>query len=62
MHLKLDILAETRAASTDRRLAAINHTAMLLMMVAIAAILTVAMLFQYVKGDLPCPLCQLELF
>ena len=60
MHLKLDILAETRAASTDRRLAAINHTAMLLMMVAIAAILTVAMIFQYVKGELPCPLCLLE--
>ena len=58
--MKLDILAETRAASTDRRLAAINHTAMLLMMVAIAAILTVAMIFQYVKGELPCPLCLLE--
>jgi len=60
VHLKLDILAETRAASTDRRLAAINHTAMLLMMVAIAAILTVAIIFQYVKGELPCPLCLLE--
>lgn len=58
--MKLDILAETRAASTDRRLAALNHVAMLLMMAAIAAILTVAMVFQFVKGELPCPLCLLE--
>src|SRR5678815_417209 len=52
--VKLDILAENRAASTDRRLAAINHAAMLLMMVAIAAILTVAMALQYIKDELPC--------
>lgn len=58
--MKLDLLAETRAASTDRRLAAINHVAMLLMMLAIAAILTVAMMLQFIKGELPCPLCLLE--
>jgi disulfide bond formation protein DsbB len=58
--MKLAILAETRDPATDRRYAAINHAAMLLMMAAIAAILTVAMTFQYMKGELPCPLCLLE--
>ena len=58
--MKLAILAETRPASTDRRLAAINHWAMLLMMIVIAAILTTAMALQFIKGELPCPLCLLE--
>ena len=52
--MKLAVMAENRAAATDRRLAAINHAAMLLMLVVIAAILTTAMVLQFVKGELPC--------
>jgi disulfide bond formation protein DsbB len=58
--MRLPILDETRTASTDRRLAATNHAAMLLMMFVIAAILTTAMVLQFIKGELPCPLCLLE--
>lgn len=58
--MRLPILDETRTASTDRRFAATNHAAMLLMMFVIAAILTTAMVLQFIKGELPCPLCLLE--
>ena len=38
----------------------LNEIAMLGMMAVIAAILTAAMVMQYVYGELPCPLCLLQ--
>jgi disulfide bond formation protein DsbB len=47
-------------AATPRMLAWINYGYLLLMMLVIAAILTAAMVMQYVWGELPCPLCLLQ--
>ncbi len=44
----------------ERLLALLNYLYLLLMMLVIAAILTTAMMFQYVRGEVPCPLCLLE--
>ena len=44
----------------ERLLAFLNYLYLLLMMLVIAAILTTAMMFQYVRGEVPCPLCLLE--
>lgn len=41
-------------------LALLNYTYLLLMMIVIAGILTTAMVLQYAKGELPCPLCLLQ--
>lgn len=38
----------------------LNYTSMLLMMAVIAGILTTAMFLQYVRGEVPCPLCLLQ--
>src|SRR5512132_4121825 len=46
--------------SSQRLLALLNYTYLLLMMFVIAGILTAAMTLQYVNGELPCPLCLLE--
>lgn len=47
--------------TTDGRLAAtLNDLFLLAMMLAIAAILTTAMIFQYYGGEIPCPLCLLQ--
>jgi disulfide bond formation protein DsbB len=46
--------------TTQRLLALLNYTYLLLVMFVIAGILTAAMTLQYVKGELPCPLCLLE--
>jgi len=45
---------------TQRRLALANYSYLLLLMFVIAGILTAAMTLQYLKGELPCPLCLLE--
>ena len=47
-------------ASSQRTFALLNHAYLLLVMLGIAAILTTAMVLQYAKGELPCPLCLLE--
>jgi disulfide bond formation protein DsbB len=44
----------------ERALALLNYVYLLLMMLVIAGILTTAMTFQYVRGEVPCPLCLLE--
>jgi disulfide bond formation protein DsbB len=44
----------------ERLLAALNYLYLLAMMLVIAGILTTAMMFQYVRGEVPCPLCLLE--
>ena len=44
----------------QRLLAELNYVYLLLVMFAIAGILTAAMTLQYAKGELPCPLCLLE--
>lgn len=44
----------------QRVLAALNYIYLLLMMLVIAGVLTAAMTFQYVRGEVPCPLCLLE--
>lgn len=44
----------------ERALALLNYLYLLAMMAVIAAILTTAMTFQYVRGEVPCPLCLLE--
>ena len=44
----------------QRLLALLNYLYLLLMMLVIAGILTTAMTFQYVRGEVPCPLCLLE--
>jgi disulfide bond formation protein DsbB len=46
----------------QRTLALLNYTYLLLVMFAIAGILTAAMTLQYANGELPCPLCLLERF
>ena len=46
--------------TSQRWLAFLNYVYLLLVMFVIAGILTVAMALQYVKGELPCPLCLLE--
>jgi disulfide bond formation protein DsbB len=38
----------------------LNDLVLLAMMLAIAAILTVAMILQYYGGEIPCPLCLLQ--
>jgi disulfide bond formation protein DsbB len=40
--------------------ATLNHLFLLAMMLAMAAILTTAMVFQYHGGEIPCPLCLLQ--
>jgi disulfide bond formation protein DsbB len=40
--------------------ATLNDLFLLAMMLAIAAILTVAMILQYYGGEIPCPLCLLQ--
>ena len=40
--------------------AVLNHLYLLTIMMVIAAILTAAMVMQYVWGELPCPLCLLQ--
>lgn len=52
-----DVSAESRG---QRTLAFLNYLYLLLMMGVIALILTVALVFQYAYGELPCPLCLLE--
>lgn len=48
-------------ATTDSRLpATLNHLFLLAMMLAMAAILTAAMVLQYAGGEIPCPLCLLQ--
>ena len=49
-----------RSMTTQRFLASLNYIYLLLVMFVIAGILTTAMTLQYVKGELPCPLCLLE--
>lgn len=44
----------------ERALALLNYLYLLAMMAVIAGILTTAMTFQYVRGEVPCPLCLLE--
>jgi disulfide bond formation protein DsbB len=47
--------------TTGARLpATLNHLFLLAMMLAMAAILTTAMIFQYHGGEIPCPLCLLQ--
>jgi disulfide bond formation protein DsbB len=48
------------ASGGQRLLALLNYLYLLLMMLVIAGILTTAMTFQYVRGEVPCPLCLLE--
>lgn len=48
------------ATPGERVLALLNYVYLLLMMLVIAGILTTAMMFQYVRGEVPCPLCLLE--
>src|ERR1700754_2979042 len=50
----------TISAETERLLARLNYLYLAAMMVVIAGILTAAMTLQYVKGELPCPLCLLQ--
>lgn len=51
---------QTVASGGQRLLALLNYVYLLLMMLVIAGILTTAMTFQYVRGEVPCPLCLLE--
>jgi disulfide bond formation protein DsbB len=47
--------------TTGARLpATLNHLFLLAMILAMAAILTSAMIFQYHGGEIPCPLCLLQ--
>jgi disulfide bond formation protein DsbB len=50
----------TASAQTQRLLALLNYLYLAAMMAVIAGILTAAMTMQYVKGELPCPLCLLQ--
>lgn len=52
--------AIARPAGTQRLIALVNYLYFLAMMLVIAAILTAAMVLQYARGELPCPLCLLE--
>src|SRR5262245_17395210 len=45
---------------TQQILALLNYLYLLAIMLVIAGILTAAMTLQYVKGELPCPLCLLQ--
>lgn len=47
-------------ASLDRKLALLNWLALVAMLAVLCAILIAAMGFQYLNGELPCPLCLLE--
>jgi disulfide bond formation protein DsbB len=47
-------------ASLDRKLALLNWLALVAMLAVMCAILIAAMGFQYLNGELPCPLCLLE--
>lgn len=51
---------EASASGGQRFLAFLNYAYLLAMMAVIAGILTTAMMFQYVRGEVPCPLCLLE--
>ena len=53
----IDALASN---SIQRVLALLNYMYLLLMMLVIAGILTAAMVLQYARGELPCPLCLLQ--
>ncbi len=44
----------------SRRLALLNWLALLAMLAVLCAILLAAMGFQYLQGELPCPLCLIE--
>src|SRR5262245_16426358 len=46
--------------SIRRLLALLNYVYLLLMMTVIAGIITAAMVLQYARGELPCPLCLLQ--
>jgi disulfide bond formation protein DsbB len=46
--------------SIQRLLALLNYVYLLLMMMVIAGIITAAMVLQYARGELPCPLCLLQ--
>jgi disulfide bond formation protein DsbB len=46
--------------STQQFIALLNYLYLLAIMLVIAGILTAAMTLQYVKGELPCPLCLLQ--
>lgn len=48
------------APGTQRLLPLLNYLYLVLTMAVIAGILTAAMTLQYVRGELPCPLCLLE--
>lgn len=48
------------ASGGQRLLAFLNYAYLLAIMAVIAGILTTAMMFQYVRGEVPCPLCLLE--
>jgi disulfide bond formation protein DsbB len=48
------------SAETQRLLALLNTLYLVAMLAVIAGILTAAMTLQYVKGELPCPLCLLQ--
>ena len=48
------------ATSEVRLPATLNDLFLLAMMLAMAAILTTAMMFQYRGGEIPCPLCLLQ--
>ena len=54
------LMIDSRPMTTQRFLASLNYIYLLLVMFVIAGILTAAMTLQYVKGELPCPLCLLE--
>jgi disulfide bond formation protein DsbB len=47
-------------AALDRTLALLNWLALVAMLAVLCAILIAAMGFQYLNGELPCPLCLLE--
>ena len=53
-------MTATYESSTQRLLALLNYTYLLLVMLVVAGILTAAMTLQYANGELPCPLCLLE--
>ncbi len=61
MRTKKNSRQSARAKSpTGRDLAHFNYLYLLLMMTVIAGILSTAMIFQYAKGEIPCPLCLLQ--
>lgn len=49
-----------RGVRGARLLARLNYIYLLAMLAVIAGILTAAMVMQYAKGELPCPLCLLQ--